>query len=121
MPAIQTFGNLRIHPEDQNWSPDGSTLHSLLIPGFVSFYLARLLRMHLTFRQHRNSTAALGGDMHDVHDSPAWRDLTGLFSTARHLVFGLYIDWFNPFTNKIAGMSEIFQHYFIYIDFIILK
>ena len=47
VPAIQTFGNLRIHPEDQNWSPDGSTLHSLLIPGFVSFYLARLLRMHL--------------------------------------------------------------------------
>ena len=47
VPAIQTFGNLRIHPEDQNWSPDSSTLHSLLIPGFVSFYLARLLRMHL--------------------------------------------------------------------------
>ena len=25
-----------------------------------------------SFRQRRNSTAALGGDMHDVHDSPAW-------------------------------------------------
>ena len=47
MPAIQTFGKLRIHPEDQNWSPDGSTLHSLLIHGFVSSYLARLLKMHL--------------------------------------------------------------------------
>ena len=74
-----------------------------------------------SFRQHRNSTAALGGEMHDVHDSPALRDLTGLFSTAHHLVFGLYIDWFNPFMNKIAGMSEIFQHYLIYIDFIISK
>jgi hypothetical protein len=59
--------------------------------------------------------------MNDVHDSPTWSDLTGLFSTACYLVFGLYIDWFNSFTNKIAGMSEIFQHYFIYIDFIISK
>jgi len=74
-----------------------------------------------SFQQCRNSTAALGGDMHDVHDSPAWQDLTGLFSTAHHLVFGLYIDWFNPFTNKIGGMSEVFQCYFIYIDFIISK
>ena len=123
VPAIQTFGNLRIHPQDQNWSPDGSTLHSLLIPGFVYFLSCQIIEDALdeSFQQRRNSTAALGGDMNDVHDSPAWRDLTGLFSTARHLVFGLYIDWFNPFTNKIASMSEIFQHYFIYIDFIILK
>ena len=91
---------------------------------WLRFFLSRQIiedALDESFRQRRNSTAALGGDMHDVHDSPAWRDLTGLFSTARHLVFGLYIDWFNPFTNKIAGMSEIFQHYFIYIDFIILK
>ena len=47
--------------------------------------------------------AAFGTDMHDVHDSPAWRDLTGFFSTPYHLVFGIYIDWYNPFTNKISG------------------
>lgn len=75
---------------------------------WLRFFLSRQIiedALDESFRQRRNSTAALGGDMHDVHDSPAWRDLTGLFSTARHLVFGLYIDWFNPFTNKIAGMS----------------
>jgi len=47
VPAMQTFGKLRIHPEDQNWSPDSSTLHSLLIHGFISSYLTRLLKMHL--------------------------------------------------------------------------
>ena len=123
VPALQTLGNLRIHPEDQNWSPDSSTLHSLLIPGFVFFLSCQIIEDALdeSFWQHKNSTAALGRDMHDVHDSLAWQDLTGLFSTARHLVIELYIDWFNPFTNKIAGMSEIFQCYFIYIDFILSK
>jgi hypothetical protein len=47
--------------------------------------------------------AAFGADMHDIQDSPAWQDLTGLFPTPYHLVFGIYIDWYNPFTNKIAG------------------
>jgi hypothetical protein len=41
--------------------------------------------------------------MCDLQDSPAWQDLTGIFSTPHHLVFGIYVDWFNPFTMKIAG------------------
>ena len=91
---------------------------------WLSFFLSRQIiedALDESFRRRGHSTAALGGDMHDVHDSPAWRDLTGLFSTAHHLVFGIYIDWFNPFTNKIAGMSEIFQRYFTYIDYIFSK
>jgi hypothetical protein len=42
--------------------------------------------------------------MHDVHDSPAWKDLYAFGPSPYHLIFGLYVDWFNPFTNKIAGM-----------------
>ncbi|KAF9016539.1 hypothetical protein BDZ89DRAFT_1216320 [Hymenopellis radicata] len=41
--------------------------------------------------------------MHDVHDSPAWYSLRGFLRSPYHLVFALYIDWFNPFSNKIAG------------------
>jgi hypothetical protein len=63
------------------------------------------------FHRRLNHPAAFGTDMHDVQDSPAWRDLTGIFSTPYHLVFGIYIDWFNPFTNKIAGKLLSFpQH-----------
>ncbi len=39
-------------------------------------------------------------------DSPAWQDLPGQFSrTPGNLTFNIYIDWFNPFTNKIAGKT----------------
>ncbi|KAF4616061.1 hypothetical protein D9613_006378 [Agrocybe pediades] len=43
--------------------------------------------------------------MENIWDSPAWRSL-GTFTTTQHnLTFSYYIDWFNPFTNKIAGKS----------------
>ena len=39
-------------------------------------------------------------------DSPAWQDLPEKFSTIPgNLTFNIYIDWFNPFTNKIAGKT----------------
>lgn len=43
----------------------------------------------------------LGGDMCDIQDSPAWTNFH--FRTPYHLAFGLYVDWFNPLYNKIAG------------------
>jgi hypothetical protein len=44
--------------------------------------------------------------MHDVWDSPAWHKLgeRGNFCTTRgNLTFSYYVDWFNPFLNKIGG------------------
>ncbi len=44
--------------------------------------------------------------MRTVWDSPAWQSLPGNFSTTPgNLTFSYYIDWFNPFMNKIAGKS----------------
>jgi hypothetical protein len=42
--------------------------------------------------------------MKDVQDSLGWRNLGNFLLSRYHLVFGFYIDWFNPLTNKITGM-----------------
>ncbi|KZV83577.1 hypothetical protein EXIGLDRAFT_713049 [Exidia glandulosa HHB12029] len=41
--------------------------------------------------------------MHGIWDSPAWRSLFTFTGTPGNLTFSLYIDWFNPLTNKISG------------------
>ena len=43
-----------------------------------------------------------------MHDSPAWSSLCPFLQSPYHFVFALYIDWFNPLTNKIPGMSVNF-------------
>ncbi|KAJ3917664.1 hypothetical protein F5877DRAFT_44216 [Lentinula edodes] len=71
---------------------------------WLSFFLMRRsIEDHLETTFQRKP-AAFGADVHDYQDSPAWKDLQEYFNTRYNLAFGLYIDWFNPFTNKIAGM-----------------
>jgi hypothetical protein len=45
------------------------------------------------------------GVMQSIWDSPAWHSLGSFTTTYGNLTFTFYIDWFNPFTNKIAGKS----------------
>lgn len=42
--------------------------------------------------------------MRSIQDSPAWQALRGFLRTPYDLVFAIYIDWLNPFTNKQAGI-----------------
>ncbi|KAF8229217.1 hypothetical protein L208DRAFT_1109830, partial [Tricholoma matsutake] len=57
--------------------------------------------LHQTFAKSQG--AFNPGWMHDIYDSPAWSSLRPFLQSPYHLVFALYIDWFNPLTNKIAG------------------
>ncbi|EAU88650.2 hypothetical protein CC1G_01023 [Coprinopsis cinerea okayama7 len=41
--------------------------------------------------------------MESIWDSPAWRSLGTFTTTEGNLTFSYFIDWFNPFSNKIAG------------------
>lgn len=43
--------------------------------------------------------------MGSIWDSPAWRSLGSFTTTHGNLTFSYFIDWFNPFTNKIAGKT----------------
>lgn len=74
---------------------------------WLHFFLSRQVvedNLEKTFQQRLDHPVAFGANMHDIQDSPAWRDLYGGFQSSRNLVFGIYIDWFNPFSNKMAGM-----------------
>jgi len=83
---------------------------------WLSFFLSRHIivdSLQKSFdRRTTHPPAAYGADMTDIQDSPAWRDLLGIFQSPFHLMFGIYIDWFNPLTNKIAGMI-IFESEFL--------
>jgi methionyl-tRNA synthetase len=53
--------------------------------------------------QKSKKTFHSGNTMRDISDSPFWQSQLGFLRFRYHLIFGIYIDWFNPFTNKIAG------------------
>jgi len=43
--------------------------------------------------------------MESIWDSPAWQSLGPFTTTRGNLTFSYFIDWLNPYTNKIAGKS----------------
>ncbi|KAJ3804073.1 hypothetical protein F5876DRAFT_27538, partial [Lentinula aff. lateritia] len=55
------------------------------------------------FSKLQNPNPIYQDKMCDIQESPAWQSLRGFLTSKYHLVFAVYIDWFNPYTNKIAG------------------
>lgn len=78
---------------------------------WLEFFLSRPHieeHLHSTTQQYQQSQWHEGAPMHDIHQSPAWRTLGNFLLYPYHLVWGIYVDYFNPFTNKIAGKSLTF-------------
>ena len=43
--------------------------------------------------------------MYDIWDSPVWQSLKHFTTTQKNLIFSFFINWFNPFSNKIGGKT----------------
>nr|GAT45208.1 predicted protein [Mycena chlorophos] len=74
---------------------------------FLSYFLGRaVIREALEKSAAESYQRAMNGypkEMTDVQESPAWRGLGNFTHAANNLVWAIYIDWFNLFSNKIAG------------------
>lgn len=68
---------------------------------WLRFFLARPDTEKWLEKAYAYQPAA--GIMNGIWDSPAWKSLFTFTTTDGCLTFSLYIDWFNPLTNKIAG------------------
>jgi hypothetical protein len=79
-----------------------TTFNTQKFEPWLKWFLSRKsIEDHLASSYHRPA-AADGEEMADLQDSPRWKELKNL-GDRYNLVFGLYIDWFNPRSNKLAG------------------
>ncbi|KAE9388685.1 hypothetical protein BT96DRAFT_1072594 [Gymnopus androsaceus JB14] len=61
--------------------------------------------LHQTFAKSRGVWRP-GEKMRDIYDSPGWQQhMCNFLQSPYHLAFAVYVDWFNPLGNKIAGKT----------------
>ncbi|KAJ3911069.1 hypothetical protein F5877DRAFT_73462, partial [Lentinula edodes] len=76
-------------------------------------YARAQLEPELAFSKLQQPNPVHQDRMSDIQDSPAWQSLKGFLTSKYHLVFAVYIDWFNPYTNKIAEIRFLPENVFI--------
>jgi hypothetical protein len=72
---------------------------------WLEWFLSRKSIEDYLAKTFQSTPAADGEEMHDLQDSPRWKNLKSVGKDKYNLVFGVYIDWFNPRGNRIAGIS----------------
>ncbi len=85
----------------------------------VKAYIARLLKRagveDYLENSFKRANGARDGEWHDIMEAPAVQEFRGPDGKTRfsiqvngelHLVFSLFVDWFNPHGNKSAGKSH---------------
>ena len=99
MPATQFSGKFRIPRMAPNGFHISYTVHSHLILGFNFFLSCHIIEdsLHKTYHDRVNHPPAVfGATINDIQGSPAWNDILGFLQSPYHLLFGIYIDWYNP-------------------------
>jgi hypothetical protein len=73
---------------------------------WLDVFLSRPGIEDLLQQSYAHRPSAPGEPMHSLWDSPAWREFNdGWCLKKGNLTFSYFIDWFNPFSNKIAGKA----------------
>jgi hypothetical protein len=79
-----------------------TTFNTQKFESWLEWFLSRKSTEDYLAESYQRPAAADGEEMADLQDSPQWKKLKEL-GDKYNLVFGLYIDWFNPRSNKMAG------------------
>ncbi|KAJ6467268.1 hypothetical protein C8R45DRAFT_938628 [Mycena sanguinolenta] len=81
-----------------------TTFNTQKFESWLEWFLSRKSTEDYLSQSYQRPAAADGEEMSDLQDSPRWKELKAL-GDKYNLVFGLYIDWFNPRSNKLAGVK----------------
>jgi hypothetical protein len=82
-----------------------TTFNTQRFESWLEWFLSRKSIEDYLAKAFQRTPATDGEEMCDLQDSPRWRKLKSDGNNKYNLVFGLYIDWFNPRGNRMAGMS----------------